>query len=866
MKNKLLALLCSLAVLISGVNAYAASTDSGYADECMKLLSELYIADTASWADIDMAKGITRAEAASVFYNIIENFGKFNVNGAVFSDVTANHKYAREILNVTKYKIMNAGGGKFRPSELLSLGEMTDSCMHLLGTAEYAEKTGADISVLPEIKYLYKNISDLKERYLTKQEFCIILLNALKTEMREIPVALRPRKELKSEITMLEYYMNIRQIRGIVTANRYTALPNYDSVGKNDVRIGETLYGDEGFTAGQYLGMNVDAYVKIYDDYCEVIACYPRKNTVLTIDGGDLLTDNRSFSLKNIVYRNENGKKDSAGVDGKAAYIFNNVVYDGLKANELADLNGSITLTDYNNDGVFDIISVTSYENYTVDSVDMANNIIYGKDNKSFNVSDKYRFIQYFGPEGRSFRISQLKEWQIITVKKSKDYGYLALYLSVDEITGTVTETEETSDGKTSFCVTDENGEKHYLVTGFSDKNSKYMPKLNDEGIFYINYFGEYISGQKKPAAAQYAFVLGAAVMNDMDDEVSFNLVFQDGSKKICKVPNGIILNKGTVNETSKLRGAQLAGEFSEQQLALVKINSKNVILSIDKAYAPSGALGYDDDSFTLDGTSSSEYYYNSQLGFGYDYGLSGSSYIFLLDNTDGNGEFTADDVTVVNRNGLKDNMKYSAIKYYDTDVLRCARAVVANIGEGRRQNKFAVFEKYLSQINDAGVQEKCMSILTDGVYTVLPIAEGTNLPALKKGELILVYKNYNGYVTKLDKVSELMTGSSSLNLDSGGMRDTALGIYRAKIAAKNSERICLLCDGALVTLPLLKSAYTYVITDYENSDRVSIEVAGVSRLNASLDENISDEVYVLVKYNQVNCIAVYQTVNGGTN
>ena len=69
----------------------------------------------------------------------------------------------------------------------------------------------------------------------------------------------------------------------------------------------------------------------------------------------------------------------------------------------------------------------------------------------------------------------------------------------------------------------------------------------------------------------------------------------------------------------------------------------------------------------------------------------------FLLDNTDGNGEFTADDVTVVNRNGLKDNMKYSAIKYYDTDVLRCARAVVANIGEGRRQNKFAVFEKYLS-------------------------------------------------------------------------------------------------------------------------------------------------------------------------
>ena len=54
------------------VNAYAASTDSGYADECMKALSELYIADTASWADIDMAKGITRAEAASVFYNIIE--------------------------------------------------------------------------------------------------------------------------------------------------------------------------------------------------------------------------------------------------------------------------------------------------------------------------------------------------------------------------------------------------------------------------------------------------------------------------------------------------------------------------------------------------------------------------------------------------------------------------------------------------------------------------------------------------------------------------------------------------------------------------------------------------------------------------
>ena len=106
--------------------------------------------------------------------------------------------------------------------------------------------------------------------------------------MREIPVALRPRKELKSEITMLEYYMNIRQIRGIVTANRYTALPNYDSVGKNDVRIGETLYGDEGFTAGQYLGMNVDAYVKIYDDYWEVIACYPRKNTDLTIECGDL--------------------------------------------------------------------------------------------------------------------------------------------------------------------------------------------------------------------------------------------------------------------------------------------------------------------------------------------------------------------------------------------------------------------------------------------------------------------------------------------------------------------------------------------------------------------------------------------------
>ena len=93
--------------------------------------------------------------------------------------------------------------------------------------------------------------------------------------------------------------------------------------------------------------------------------------------------------------------------------------------------------------------------------------------------------------------------------------------------------------GKQNFCVTDENGEKAISCYRFSDKNSKYMPKLNDEGIFCINYFGEYISGQKRPAAAQYAFVLGAAVMNDMDDEVSFNLVFQDGSKKICKVPNG---------------------------------------------------------------------------------------------------------------------------------------------------------------------------------------------------------------------------------------------------------------------------------------------------------------------------------------
>lgn len=218
-----------------------------------------------------------------------------------------------------------------------------------------------------------------------------------------------------------------------------------ENVGReNSISIDGKMYNSDGSLAAQdYLGANVDFFYND-SDYSIIAIRKLKDGASVVIDGKDFngVDGNRIY-----YYDMETGKKQHADVFGVRVIYNERLVSDAQSA--FRNVNGTILLFDYDDDGNYEICFIREHDTFVIDSIDYEDFIITFKD-KSFNgisfVKKEYRKeVHLLSVDGREQDITEFSVGDTITVYMSKSGDYAKVFRYNHHIKGIVTEFNQES-------------------------------------------------------------------------------------------------------------------------------------------------------------------------------------------------------------------------------------------------------------------------------------------------------------------------------------------------------------------------------------------------------------------------------------
>ena len=277
---------------------------------------------------------------------------------------------------------------------------------------------------------------------------------------------------------MLSERLKILKAEGVLEADAYTSL--YSKQGTLPGRIvidGVTYYGESNL-----LGFDVECYYKTENDLNYIVYIGKSgRNTTLTVDAEDIIPE--STTKESLSYEIDDKTKEikiprsvSFVINGKQAKLT-----DAL----LSPYKGNVTFIDNDNDGEYEVISVTSYETFVVSGYSKMSGMLafkYGK--TAENLDGTYdEFDVFITKNGKKITAEDLHEWNVVLMAKSTGEGRnkKVLLVSDNKVEGTVEAIGE------DYIVI---GETTYKISG------QMLHKLSAgiTGIFYIDAFNEVVA------------------------------------------------------------------------------------------------------------------------------------------------------------------------------------------------------------------------------------------------------------------------------------------------------------------------------------------------------------------------------------
>ncbi len=384
----------------------------------------------------DYHKSVNRGELAVMAAQVM-NLPSYTGDGTKFYDVDAKSPYYGAIHSLVQQGVLSGdGNGYFRPHDGITEEEASKIFSVILGYKEVGQfegylRTAREAGVTDGV---------VMDGVVTYGEALSMAYNTLMAEMLE-PTTYgeeRAYKVQKGYLAMERYHGLVRQ-EGIVEGVQYTTLIKPDiNIPEGEIMIGNRLfrYDDE-----TLLGKYVVFYSKREGDSTakDIEYIYPdeERNNIVTIDGTDVIGI-REGQLKYWVGAKEKGYKLVAAHDT----ILNGVAYPTATEEDLKPPSGTVTLIDNNDDDVYDVIVIDSFEYVVYDSQDKENQILYGKYPKvSIGSKDVKNEIIMSGPYGR-INVGTLVTGDVLRVQSSKNtMGIRKISMSRIEtcVTGQVT-------------------------------------------------------------------------------------------------------------------------------------------------------------------------------------------------------------------------------------------------------------------------------------------------------------------------------------------------------------------------------------------------------------------------------------------
>ena len=815
---------------------------------------EIMVGDAES-GNFRPEEAIKRSEFAKV---AVETMGLGSVaqnsnQPTQFPDVVENH-WANGYINVAAQQGIVIGDDEknFRPDDSITYAEAMTILVRILGHEPAAEAKGGfptGYLVVGSANGINKNVSAGSNDKIVRGAVAQMTFNSLTVKMMEqVGFGDDARFEIVDK-TLLEDVLDTKKINAQLTAIGTSSLSGVSTLKDNEVRIGDKVYkvSDKAISdVRNLLGFNVVAYVREYDDGDEMLIlarAEKGKNNSLKVLADDIETvtsEEGQYVVDYWVDKENDNNTEQLAIASTAKMIYNGKAIS-FDAELLKPESGRITVLDHDKDEIYDIVFVTETENYVVDEVVLNSNRVsdkYGKPSLVLDAKNKeIKFTITRG--GQNVELSELKEWDVLSVAKSKDSKIISVEVSSESVTGKVEEIE---------------GDKIYI--GGSEykvaKNYTEDINLNDEGTFYLDVDGKIAAVDATTVlSSNYAYLTAAGMKTGFDKVFEMKLFTKKGETLVLDSTEKLKFNGTTGTLAENVIGA-LKGEDGKivPQLITFETNSEGKISQINTAVDKTETGAVNKNVFTKNVADSLTYKSASKkLG---EYNVDKNTIVFDIPE----GKTATSDFSITNIDLFEDGTEYD-VSIFDLGEDMTAKAIIVTNSEGAAnlEAPLAVIDQITTVNNTDGervqkvyayVNGERVSYLT-GEDAVMVNGEGE---ALGRGDIVQMKINNSNEIENIRVLFE----AENKNVEAETEVSEDLVTVYGRVIKKFASSINVQVGEGKIKNYSIENAKVYELDTTKTNNAIKVVTPGDIAQYDELDES---RVFIKIYKHEVQEIVI---------
>jgi len=743
-KNPLTSMLCivlSFAVVFGfapmfDLSAKAAVREVISYEEQTELLGILGIYEHIT-SDTPADSTVTRAQFAEVAANLSWYAGTEMADAPYYTDVAPDNEYYPYIQHVTKNFVMNGiGGYMFAPDATISEIQALTVMLKLLGYADLAAMQGgypAGFITMGHRAKLTTAGVGTSDAPITVRSLTELIYNALCAEVVQmLPTGDGMDYNINSGKTMLYDRFGVTVFSGLVTASEQTSLSGAEGAGRGQMAVDNVLYRTS-YDANPHIGTRAICFLDEDNPETIIYIAADAEAEILTIESEDIDT----FAENKYAYL-DGEKEKTASLSLNVKVIFNGR-YTPAESLTIADYVpevGSVKLVDIDNDKLYDVCIITSYEYYVISAIGTSNNTIYdrfGKKPLDMDLTDTEHFVTY-SAYGKKIDLEYFKTDDCLEVLVSKDGAVVSATLVTNKYEGEIAEM-----GESTVVLGSETYElAESLKAPFYDASGALVREAAELGLYaryhisdagrVVHYetistaetqYGYMISYMKK--GSEFTPIVAFKILTDVDPEI------YEPADKVRFVNDDLADMKEYMLKPVELYDA-LKARGVTRDVVRFSLNAEGKLASLelpkDRSAEP-GYIGYSIDCFAKDAHWDSARVYRQKIGA--KYSTNSDTKVFTIpvnaDSPDGY-------YSVSTRSVLGDDRK-GKITVYGSDENTLAKVLViytSGAGGGGGSTSISVVRNAAFVVTDI-----TKAIMDDG-------EEGYKLTGWQSGSIVTRY------------------------------------------------------------------------------------------------------------------------------
>ncbi len=589
--KRTLSLLLSLMLLAGSIVAVAQEQTPQMPENVDKLISFGIV--ESSDAQKPANSTVNRAELALMAVRLrgFDNTVNTNYTTHYYHDVSDEYIESGYINTAAELDIMQGvREGYFEPRQAVTGKEVVETIVKILGYEPYVKVRGGGYAQYYSVASKLKLLSGvaISDEPISRADVYRLFLNSLDAEVLTASGIINDSVDFASGDgkTILTEYHDIYTIEGVVTSAKNGSLTNSTSnVIGNRIIVADTLF-ECAVNSSEYLGYNVNLYYKENGNVKEAVYIEKADNETL------VLTKNDIVSCNNLVYQYQQGNKRIKNINAQGMHI----LYNGNTiSNDITDFiprAGDVTFIDNNGDGQYEVVSIRSYINRMVVSVDNTRKLIYTKTGNPISIENAEN-INVRRINGEKITLADLKTNNVIAIAYDSKGNVIEIVLCGGDVYGKVSYIR--NDGETKYVIEDE----EYI---FSDAlNMAINAGLTDTieigtaGTFVYGYGNEIVWWEPtvlKMDGTDWEFgLLKAAKVDDMKGHMLVSIFTKTNNFEIMETGSSVEID-GTVYKNLNDAFTELCkkGEFGTPgstivpQLIRFRCNPNGKLAKIDLA------------------------------------------------------------------------------------------------------------------------------------------------------------------------------------------------------------------------------------------------------------------------------------------